>query len=88
MIDGVSNIELMRINLDDLYESVETKIDLSNVSDEVIDNVTINSFQNFTVNITPQCLCGATRSAMNVGIICNECKTPVVSNIDRRKPII
>lgn len=83
-----SNVEFKRINLDKLYESMDYKIDLLTVNQDVLDNVTITQFQNKLVPMTPQCLCGSVSGGAHMGEICFNCNTPVTQFLGTFKPVV
>ncbi len=83
-----SNVELKRISLDELYESIDYKVDLLKVSPEVLDNITITEFHNKIVPMSPRCLCGSVVGGSYIGDTCFHCNTKVTQFLGTHKPTV
>ena len=81
MMRNETNVKPGRLSLDDLYDSLDVKIDLTDIDMNMIDVMTIKTLQNNTVSITPQCLCGELNEATYLGEVCSRCNTPVVNSL-------
>lgn len=84
----ISNVEFKRLSLNDLYHSLDYKIDLLTINQDVLDRITITQFQNKLVPMTPQCMCGIVSGNIHAGEICFHCNTPVTEYLGTYKPVI
>lgn len=83
-----SNVHFKRLSLNALYHSLDYKIDLLTISQDVLDRITITQFQNKLVPMTPQCMCGVVSGNVHNGEICFHCNTPVTEYLGTYKPVI
>lgn len=83
-----TRVRLARKSLDELYDSLPTKIDLRTMNLDLMDVMTIKAIQNNVVNIEPQCLCGEATGAELLGDSCIKCTTVVSDYIGAYQPLV
>lgn len=83
-----SNISLKMVSLDDLYHSLDHKVDLLTIDPDVLDNLTIKQFQNKLVPTTASCMCGSMTGNAHLNDVCFVCNTPVTEMNGTFKPVV
>lgn len=55
---------------------------ISETEKEAISQLIYTSYTSDMLSVLPSCNCGATKGTYNLGVICDECNTPVKSSVD------
>lgn len=83
-----SRVTLKIGNIEELYNSIKTKIDITTASNELLDKLSLSNFKNSLVDIVPQCACGSMRGTIFLHDECLECGTKVTDYIGVQAPIL
>ena len=57
----LSRVKLKIGNIDAMYNSLDTKLDVLSVSNELLEKLSLTNLKNTLVDIVPQCACGSTK---------------------------
>lgn len=84
----MTNVSLGRRSLDELYDSLDIKLDLTTMNLDLLNTLTFTAFQNNVVSIIPRCLCGEVEGSIHMGELCISCNTPVSDYLGKYSPIL
>ena len=71
-----------------MYNSLDTKLDVLSVSNELLEKLSLTNLKNTLVDIVPQCACGSMHGTIFMHEECLDCGTKVTDYIGVQAPLL